>query len=65
MKMLILCFNERELTCINCYSRIMLGQCWELIAVVHLLKIRTSIDIFGTEKCNVTFGLKYIHVKGN
>ena len=65
MKMLILCFNERELTCINCYSRIMLWQCWKLIAVVHLLKIRTSIDIFGTEKCNVTFGLKYIHIKGN
>ena len=65
MKMLILCFNERELIYINCYSRIMLGQCRELMAVVHLLKIRTNIDIFGTEKCNVTFGLKYIHVKGN
>ena len=28
-----------------------------------LLKIRTSIDIFDTEKCKVTFGLKYIHVQ--
>ena len=26
----------------------------------HLLKVRTSIDIFRTEKCKVTFGLKYI-----
>ena len=26
----------------------------------HLLKIRTSIDICCTEKCKVTFGLKYI-----
>ena len=28
----------------------------------HLLKVRTSIDIFSTEMRNVTFGLKYIHV---
>ena len=27
---------------------------------LHLLKIRTGIDIFSTEKCKVTFGLKYI-----
>ena len=26
----------------------------------HLLESRTSIDIFRTEKCEVTFGLKYI-----
>ena len=26
----------------------------------HLLKIRTKIDIFRTEKCKVTFGHKYI-----
>ena len=26
----------------------------------HLLKNRTSIDIFRTEKCKVTFGLKYM-----
>ena len=25
----------------------------------HLLKSRTSIDIFRGEKCKVTFGLKY------
>ena len=25
----------------------------------HLLKIRTSIDIFKNEKCKVTFGLEY------
>ena len=28
----------------------------------HLLKSRTSIDIFRTEKCKVTFVLKYIIV---
>ena len=28
-------------------------------ADVDLLKIRISIDIFGTEKCKVTFDLKY------
>ena len=26
----------------------------------HLLKIRTSIDIFKNEKCKATFGLEYI-----
>ena len=30
------------------------------MAMFHLLKIRTSVDIFSTEKCKVTFGLKYI-----
>ena len=30
------------------------------MAMFHLLKSRTSIDIFRTEKCKVTFGLKYI-----
>ena len=38
----------------------MFGKCWELMAKFHLLKIRTSIDIFSTEKCKVAFGLKYI-----
>ena len=30
------------------------------MAMFHLLKIRTSIDIFKNEKRKVTFGLKYI-----
>ena len=30
------------------------------MAMFHLLKIRTSIDIFKNEKCKVTFGLAYI-----
>ena len=30
------------------------------MATFHLLKIRTSIDIFKNEKCKVTFGLEYI-----
>ena len=32
------------------------------MAMFHLLKIRTSIDIFKNEKCKVTFGLEYISV---
>ena len=30
------------------------------MTMFHLLKIRTSIDIFENEKCKVTFGLEYI-----
>ena len=30
------------------------------MATFHLLKIRTSVDIFKNEKCKVTFGLEYI-----
>ena len=32
----------------------------KFIARFNLFTIRTSINIFGTEKCKVTFGLKYI-----
>ena len=32
----------------------------KLMAMFHLLKIRTSIEIFKNEKCKVTFGLEYI-----
>ena len=32
------------------------------MAMFHLLKIRTIIDIFKNEKCKVTFGLEYINV---
>ena len=37
-------------------------MCWELIAIFNLLKIRMRVDIFGTEKCKVTFGLKYMYI---
>ena len=30
------------------------------MAMINLLKIRTSIDIFKKEKCKATFGLEYI-----
>ena len=30
------------------------------MAMFHLLKIRTSLDIFKNEECKVTFGLEYI-----
>ena len=33
------------------------------MAMFHLLKIKTSIDIFKNEKCKVTFGLEYILYK--
>ena len=36
---------------------------WELIAIFNLLKFRFRVDIFGIEKCKVTFGLKYIYDK--
>ena len=29
------------------------------MTMFHLLKIRTSIDIFKNEKCKVTFGLEF------
>ena len=29
------------------------------MAMFHLLKTRTSVDIFKNEKCKVTFGLEY------
>ena len=29
------------------------------MAMFHLLKMRTSIDIFKNEKCKVTFGFEY------
>ena len=32
------------------------------MGMFHLLKIRTSIDIFKNEKCKVTFGLEYIYI---
>ena len=35
-------------------------MCWKLIAILNLLKIRMREDIFGIEKCKVTFGLKYM-----
>ena len=31
----------------------------------HILKVRTSIDIFSTEKCKVTCGLKYSLKRNN
>ena len=31
------------------------------MAMFHLLKIRTSIDIFKNDMCKVTFGLAYIY----
>ena len=30
------------------------------MALFHLLKIRTSTDMFKNEKCKVTFGLEYM-----
>ena len=32
------------------------------MAMFHLLKIRTSIDILENETCKVTFGLEYINL---
>ena len=35
-------------------------MCWDLIAIFNFLKIRMTVNIFGTEKCKVSFGLEYI-----
>ena len=38
-------------------------MCWKLTAIFNLFKIRMRVDIFGNEKCKVTFGLKYMFLK--
>ena len=51
----------RELSCISSFfHKSWLGKCWELMAMFHLLKIRTSIGLFRIDKFKLTFGLKYI-----
>ena len=35
-------------------------KCRKLMAMFHLLKTRTSIDIFKNEKCKVAFDVEYI-----
>ena len=42
------------------FNKSCLDKCWELMALFHLLKIRTSIGLFRNDKCKLTFGLKYI-----
>ena len=39
----------------------MFGHGLETNGKITFAKIRTSIDICSTEKCKVTFGLKYIY----
>ena len=34
-------------------------MCRKLTVITILLKIKMIIDMFGTEKCKVTFGFKY------
>ena len=45
------------------FHELCLGKCWEVMTMFHLLKIRKSIDIFVTEKCKVTFDLKFIFIE--
>ena len=45
------------------FHELCLGKCWEVMTMFRLLKIRTSIDIFRTEKYKVTFDLKYIFIE--
>ena len=41
-----------------------LGKCQEHILIFYfLVKIKNSTDIFGSKKCKVTFGFKYILIK--
>ena len=36
------------------------GDYQQLTAVYHLVKVKSSKDIFGSSLCKVTVGLKYI-----
>ena len=49
------CVNLHKSVFMN-YGRVSVGK----IAISNLLKIRMSVDMFGTEKCKVTFVLNYI-----
>ena len=49
------CVNLHKSFFMN-YGRASVGK----IAISNLLKIRMSVDMFGTEKCKVTFVLNYI-----
>ena len=59
--MLILCLNEstgypkESYLSLVVFHELCVEKCWKLIAMCHLLKIRTSIDVFKNEKCKVTF----------
>ena len=65
-KMLICLFNEStgnpkgSYLALVVFHELCVDKCWKLMAMFHLLKIRTSIDIFKNEKGKVTFGLGYI-----
>ena len=65
-KMLICVFNEitgnpkESYLALVVFHEFCVEKCWKLMPMFHLLKIRTSIDIFKNEKCKVTFGLEYI-----
>ena len=49
---------------LSCFSRFLLGKCQELIFFFYfLVKIKNSTDIFGSKKCKVTFGFRYILIK--
>ena len=50
---------KAQITRKSFFHELCVGKCLELMANFHLLQIRTSIDIVSTEKCKVTFGIKY------
>ena len=39
------------------FNKSYLGKCWELMAMFHLLKIRTSFCLFRNDKCNLLLAL--------
>ena len=59
-----LILNTIDQMCKHAVSKVSFGSIpltlQERIAIFILLNIRTCITLFGTEKCKLTFGLKYI-----
>ena len=56
-KMLFCVLIKAQVTCISHFYELCQGKCWKLNQIFNLLTIRTSIDIFGTEKCQVILAL--------
>ena len=62
-KMLILFFLIKAQVTrkrINLHKSFFMNYGRASVGIFNFLKIRTSIDIFSTKKCKITFGLKYI-----
>ena len=55
--------RKRVILRMSFFHKSCLGKCWELMAMFHLLKIRTSIGLFRNDKCKLTFGLIKVYTR--